>query len=238
MLEVLDDAINLRDERDAPVTLAQWLRCRRKPRGLPREPSPFEPPKAGPGRRQLHVQALRTKRQSGTGHLSPLWGPRGSCGHCKVLWNTVWLLLLHRHEPGAGCSRGCKLPRGTATRWSLQSVSLELCSQRQSGTHIHCQEQLGERAPDCSQPSGLQCQGQQKQGRVSQQLCRWFSSQLFSPGDGICKVPNSLGKQMLCFGIMAPLRSHLPELQDRKITQIHVITELSNPVQVDLLVSL
>ncbi|CAN8203929.1 unnamed protein product [Coccothraustes coccothraustes] len=35
MLEVLDDAINLGDESDAPLTLAQWLRCRRKPRGSP-----------------------------------------------------------------------------------------------------------------------------------------------------------------------------------------------------------
>lgn len=30
MLEVLDDAINLRDERDAPLTLAQWPQCKRK----------------------------------------------------------------------------------------------------------------------------------------------------------------------------------------------------------------
>lgn len=88
-----------------------------------------------------------------------------------------------------------------------------------------------------SQPSGLCPQAQQKQGQAFRQPCRWLNSHLCSPSDEVCKVPTGLGKQMLCFGIMAPFSSHLTELQDRKIIRIHFLTELSNTLPMVLVVS-
>lgn len=55
----------------------------KKAKGLRCEPPPFEPRKAGPACRQLHVQVLWTQRQSGTGHLAPLWEPRGAVGTAR-----------------------------------------------------------------------------------------------------------------------------------------------------------
>lgn len=107
MLEVLDDAINLRDERDAPLTLTQWPRCKRKRRGSPANPPPFEPREAGPGRRQLHVQVLWTERQSGRGHLAPLWGPGGAVGTAKSQAGSYFSTSV---SPGMAGAEGANFP--------------------------------------------------------------------------------------------------------------------------------
>lgn len=74
MLEVLDGAINLGDERDARLTLAQRLRCKRKGGSSLQA----EPRGAARGRRHLLVLVLAAKGGRGRGHLV---GPPGLGGH-------------------------------------------------------------------------------------------------------------------------------------------------------------
>lgn len=167
-------------------------------------------------------------------------------GGCKVPWKYKMASnfpSMRSRVPG--WSKGCKPPMGAVRRWSLKSVSIKLCVSRGwLGTRIPCQEQQsggsGEQGPKgSSQPSGLCPPAQQKQGGASWQLCWWLNRQLCSSSHEVCKVSSGLGKQMLCSGIMAPFRFHLPELQDRKIIQImHFITELSNLLPVVLVVPL
>lgn len=66
MWEVLDDAINLRDERDAPLTLQQWLGCERKKISSPLEQSSFElhyVHKEHQSRHHVHIQVLCCKNE-------------------------------------------------------------------------------------------------------------------------------------------------------------------------------
>lgn len=129
MLEVLDDAINLRDERDAPLTLTQWLRCKRKRRGSPANRLPLNRARRAQAVTTFTSRSREPKGRVGEGTLHPV-GAQGGLWALQGAVKQSWLLLLHRHEAGAVWSRGCKLPRGTAARWSLQSESVQLCPQR------------------------------------------------------------------------------------------------------------
>lgn len=74
MLQVLDGAINLGDERDARLTLAQRLRCKRKGGSS----LWAEPHGAVRGHHHLQVLVLAAKGGMGRGDLV---GPQGLGGH-------------------------------------------------------------------------------------------------------------------------------------------------------------
>lgn len=84
MLEVLDDAINLGDERDAPLTLAQWLRCKRKRRGSPAIRLPLNRAGRAQAVANFTSRSCEPKGRVGEGTLHLCGGP-GGLWHCKVL---------------------------------------------------------------------------------------------------------------------------------------------------------
>lgn len=182
MLEVLDDAINLRDERDAPLTLSQWLRCKRKKISSPVNRLPLNQAGSIRAVTVFTSRSCELRGRAGEG-TSSLCRGTGAAGFPRCCENTNWLLLFHWFEPGGWLEQGVQTFHRHREIMEPATSASKTVSRGWLGNHIHCQEQLSA-ATVCRdlssilQTSGLYPQDQKKQGWASQQLRRWLNSQL------------------------------------------------------------